>query len=1553
MKSKMSKKLIAFILCMVLVICNSVSILADTPAPEATTTAQQTKTAGENSDTKKRTTDGTENVSAQSEDSADTKKPSDEDPAPEVKTTEKKKETTEVSTEKKEDSAAADEKKDDPAEVTTKAKEETEKADEPTTETTTGEQDETKGAEESSTKGKEGTGGDSDKKDTEKVTEEKNETAPTTQSQTYNGKYEDETVIISVSAEAGIVPEGAELSVTPIVKTEITDDMSEESRVEAEQINAQYDLTEKKLTEDSEANEETMEGFLAYDISFLVNGEEVEPSGDVKVVMDFKEAAVPEGVSETADVSVKHLKEDVSATDGVVVEDMGEKADVQTTDKAEVEKVEFTAESFSTYSISWEKDRYSLTIHIVDKNGDPIGNESYTIGNPERDNLCSRTGLNLETYGTSIWCPEGYYLIVARLDNVDGTDAGKVYYYDDQWKYSDETTKPNDYRIWTGTSDCRHVYLIYGAETTDALTTVNTVEKLNEQYGISISMKDLDFTKKHASYDAALGGQYSGPVQQGLVQSKLSNDYPQTQSGKSLEELFNGGTDVNNFFIKDTLEDEGYFEYSSFNNYAYLNGKRFKIYNQKGAVSKYENAGETEFYFHRGNFLPYNDLTGTKSLYLTNLYDEDGNKIARTDSRFGQQLYLSNGVNYHFSMQMTATFLQPRNGITDRGDQMVFEFNGDDDMWVFINKVLILDIGGEHDAHSGTINFATGVVTVNISASQTVTTSLNKLYEEANVFPDGTTWNDEKISDYFVSTGARDSEGDLIYRFKDYDRYTMKMFYLERGAGASNLHVRFNLQTVPDGTVTVAKELDNTDKEKYANEDFQFELYVEKKAENWSEEHPIYTGEYEQVTQDNMQGLSAELRQNGVSTGDSLRWSDDGTKFLLKSDQSIVFSGLKANQRYYVKEVGVESERYNDIIINSTTVINRDDDGNIIDSDTVDIVGNTIDVSSGESTVYARPIVTFTNNCSESNHRELRITKSMETGQLADADATFTFQIQLESTSGEMVNYVGPYYLKRDGAYYYYNEEGDLVSNGNISKVCGNTTNGQVSGIKVGDTISITSLLSGTNFKVWEIDPNKDLETDIYSNPTYEVEGGTAENINDDGEYASGTILLGTGKDAEVTVTNSLTNVPDSTFIEVQKTFVGLTQEQINSLLNFQITVKDVASIVIATLNLQGGTSTIEGVSVSTPVSATSEDGITYTWKITGVEDGSYSVEESGQSLDKYSVTTTVNGEDLSSAKTVETKVPTYTVSEVDGKISAQSDTEFKFSEINAIVISFTGDDPAYLVWTEEMLSSGERKAIVDGIAKIGNGQFGSSIFSTEKEIVYFSTRKIIEKGFDYRGHISVNENGTLKFEGGKNQWNMIWAGTYKKNPGVNAEIEIVNSYEEIPVTIDLQKYGSDNYTTQRAGATFSLFRGEPDIENSTIKWSSVTMGEKYTNIPVTENNLKELTLTSGYYMLKETKAPTGFELLDEAIYFQIDGGTVKLITQNGIEISDNETEMWKLDTDNNAFVLKIKNDILYNLPSAGGPGIYWYTLSGTFLMAGAALIVYRQKRKREVLLRK
>ena len=62
-------------------------------------------------------------------------------------------------------------------------------------------------------------------------------------------------------------------------------------------------------------------------------------------------------------------------------------------------------------------------------------------------------------------------------------------------------------------------------------------------------------------------------------------------------------------------------------------------------------------------------------------------------------------------MTMSAKFIQPKDGKI-KGNNMVFEFSGDDDVWVYIDGVLVLDIGGIHNVVSGSINFADGTVKV-------------------------------------------------------------------------------------------------------------------------------------------------------------------------------------------------------------------------------------------------------------------------------------------------------------------------------------------------------------------------------------------------------------------------------------------------------------------------------------------------------------------------------------------------------------------------------------------------------------------------------------------------------------------------------------------------------------------------------------------------------------------------------------------------------------------------------------------------------------------------
>lgn len=246
MKRKMKKKLIAFMLCMVLVICNSVSILADTPAA-ATTTAEnqvsETKTAkNEKSSEETKSTDDND-TSKQSEETDETK-----DEAPEATTTEKKEETTEATTEEKEDATTA-----------------TTEAEETTTEATTEDKATTEAADETS---------ESDEKKeatTEETTEAADETTTTAEDdettaanvKTYEYKSDDVNVTVTLNDPADL-PDEAELTVKPV-------ELSEEVK--------------DKIVQDAlgEENQELKDAIEAYDITFMLDGEEVQPKSKVEV----------------------------------------------------------------------------------------------------------------------------------------------------------------------------------------------------------------------------------------------------------------------------------------------------------------------------------------------------------------------------------------------------------------------------------------------------------------------------------------------------------------------------------------------------------------------------------------------------------------------------------------------------------------------------------------------------------------------------------------------------------------------------------------------------------------------------------------------------------------------------------------------------------------------------------------------------------------------------------------------------------------------------------------------------------------------------------------------------------------------------------------------------------------------------------------------------------------------------------------------------------------------------------------------------------------------
>ena len=171
------------------------------------------------------------------------------------------------------------------------------------------------------------------------------------------------------------------------------------------------------------------------------------------------------------------------------------------------------------------------------------------------------------------------------------------------------------------------------------------------------------------------------------------------------------------------------------------------------------------------------------------------------DKDSGEYLYpMDNSkANYHFGMSIEIPFLMPPNGqitLPNGNDaDMTFHFRGDDDVWVFLDDQLVMDMGGLHDSADGTINFSTGDVQVNVTAAPATSKAQPNMWQEV-----------------------------FRQKFSDYSMHTLKFFYMERGKYASNCAIDFNLPVEPTGALWLEKERKGPEAAGNPNETFAFQV---------------------------------------------------------------------------------------------------------------------------------------------------------------------------------------------------------------------------------------------------------------------------------------------------------------------------------------------------------------------------------------------------------------------------------------------------------------------------------------------------------------------------------------------------------------------------------------------------------------------------------------------------------------------------------------------------------------------------------------------------------
>lgn len=286
-----------------------------------------------------------------------------------------------------------------------------------------------------------------------------------------------------------------------------------------------------------------------------------------------------------------------------------------------------------------------------------------------------------------------------------------------------------------------------------------------------------------------------------------SKDVAQGIVGKNLDDgnLITSYTNENGdpvkvpFFNEDAYPDQS--KYMRF--YNNLQFPFTKTTNDKGVSTySFDSAKNTVYYDYdnkkivRNDDLKIHDASKENSIGYFPFNSTDPNPSAKGN------------LNYGFGTQFTIPFTVTETGKNVDGSDMEFNFTGDDDVWVYIDGALVLDMGGAHNKAEGKINFATQEATITTGTSNAKLGNSLTVGGRTPAEPNGNTT--VKFENIMVKKSGSEPVTLDKYMKESGKVHELKMYYMERGMWNSNMSISYSFVPLPSG-LTLSKTLDTTD----------------------------------------------------------------------------------------------------------------------------------------------------------------------------------------------------------------------------------------------------------------------------------------------------------------------------------------------------------------------------------------------------------------------------------------------------------------------------------------------------------------------------------------------------------------------------------------------------------------------------------------------------------------------------------------------------------------------------------------------------------------------